>query len=75
MELIISQKQGQIHLKSAQIISNLKIFDIQGRMLIDVRPQTKDYSLSVEKMKSGSPIIINAMLEHRELISRKLIIY
>ena len=75
MELIISQKQGEIHLKSAQIISNLKIFDIQGRKLMDVNPQAKDYSLPVEKMKSGSPVIINVMLENWELISRKLIIY
>jgi len=74
-ELIISQKQGEIHLKSAQIISNLKIFDIQGRILINVHPQAKDYRVSVEKMKSGSPVILNVMLENRELISRKLIIY
>lgn len=75
MDLIISQIQGEIHLKSERIISNLKIFDIQGRMMIDVSPQAKDYSLSVEKMKSGSPVIINTMLENRELISRKLIVY
>lgn len=74
-ELIISQKHGEIQLKSLQIISNLKIFDIQGRILMDVRPTTKYYSLSVQKLKTGSPVIINIIMESGELISRKLIIY
>lgn len=72
---IVVQRQGEILLRSDQIISNVKIYDIHGRKLFELSPNSKEYSLSVQKLKSGSPVIINVSMESGKSMSRKLITY
>ena len=73
--LFVAQRSGEILLRSAEIISNVKIYDIQGRKLFEHSPNSNYYPLSTQKLKSGSAVFINVLMESGESRSRKLIIY
>jgi hypothetical protein len=56
------------------IISNIKVFDYLGKLIIDNTPQKDQYIINKEYINNGTVLLINAELENNEKLSKKLIL-
>ena len=71
---IINSKSG-FEVKSNQIVKNIKLYDLLGRLIVQSLPDSKSFNLNSSKIKKGSIIIIKAQLEIGIVINKKIVKY
>lgn len=73
--LIISNLNDVLKFNSRKIISSLIVYDILGRKLMDVNPDSNLFELETASLKAGTILLIEATLDNKTVISKKTIIY
>ncbi len=71
-ELLTISSAGNLHIASNQIISNIKVYDILGRILTNLNPNQKDIDVALPNLQKGTILIINTTLESGEVIHKKI---
>jgi len=57
------------------VITNLKIYDITGRLLIDRKPNDFEFTIETQTVRKGSVLVINVVFENNHSITKKVIVY
>jgi len=73
--LIISNINDILKINSHKIMSSLIVYDILGRKLMDVNPNSKLFEFETASVKSGTILLIEAILDNKTIINKKTIIY
>ena len=73
--LIVTNQNNTLLVKSNAIIRDLKIYDITGRLLIHKKPTNKEYAIKSPLIKKGSVLIVNAIFEDNNYTSKKVLLY
>jgi hypothetical protein len=74
-ELIISSINDGLKFKSNKIMSSLMVYDILGRKLIDVFPESKLFEIKTASVKPGTILVVEAILANNSVINKKTIVY
>jgi len=60
---------------SEKIINKVKVYDTLGRMLFEVRPDNNEFLLSTERVRHGSILLVEMILDNGIRVIRKVISY
>ena len=74
-KFIISNNFSDIKIESNQIVSSIKVYNLLGQLLIHTKPNKKEFFLGTKVYKTGSILLIEAILEGGIKIERKTIQY
>ena len=74
-DLIIINQEHALQLKASSIITNLKIYDLTGRLLINSTPNNTDFTIDIQNIKKGTVLAVSALFEDNSSIAKKVIVY
>jgi len=72
---VVVNGENELQLKSSSIITNLKVYDMMGRLLIDTKPNDSEFNISTQNIKKGTVLILNATFDNGAELSKKAIRY
>ncbi len=72
---IVINEENTLELKANSIITNLKIYDITGRLLINKKPNDLEITINTNTIRKGSVLIVNVVFENNQSITKKVILY
>tara|TARA_R110002073_G_scaffold139232_2_gene289351 strand:- start:125075 stop:128854 length:3780 start_codon:yes stop_codon:yes gene_type:complete len=72
---VVINEENAFRLKSNSVITNIKIYDITGRLLIDQSPNENEFTVQTRSITKGTVLILNATLEGGAEVSKKAIKY
>ncbi len=72
---VISNDVESLRIRSTEIVKNIQIYDLLGRMIIQKQPNQKSFNIGTTTIKNGTVLIIKATLENGSVISKKTIKY
>jgi len=72
---VITSENNTLLLSANTVITSLKIYDLMGRILFDKKPNSQAFSINNHVIKTGSVLVVNAILENNHTISKKVILY
>jgi hypothetical protein len=72
---IITNEENTLELRSSTVITNLKVYDMMGRLLIDSKPNDSKFSINTNTIKKGTVLILNATFDNGAEVSKKAIRY
>ena len=75
IKVLVYIKDGELFVDSPEIINEIKIFDILGRLVLSHNPASEVVQLNIDKIDTGSFFIIKVTGENSLDISRKMIKY
>jgi len=75
--LILINKENKIQIKTSNgtNISHLKIYNVLGKAIANLKPNTNNLQFDTLKLPKGTTLIINATLENGITINKKFIVY
>jgi hypothetical protein len=69
----IYKSNGTIYINSGDVaISNIKVFDIQGRLIAD-QQNVKSNTASISNLKSNQALIVQVISEDNKVVSKKVV--
>ncbi|MDJ0645580.1 MAG: choice-of-anchor D domain-containing protein [Flavobacteriaceae bacterium] len=74
-DFLVINENSTLRLRSNSALTNVKVYDLLGRTLIDTKPNLTDYTLETDNIAKGTVLIINAILENGAEVSKKAIKY
>jgi len=74
-DFIITNEENALQLRSSTVITNLKVYDMMGRLLIDSKPNDSNFSINTNTIKKGTVLILNATFDNGAEVSKKAIRY
>lgn len=75
VDFSILNLESSFEIKSNQVVKNIKLYDLLGRLIVQSSPNSKNFNLNNAKIKKGTVIIISAQLENGAVINKKIIKY
>lgn len=72
VKIVYQSVTQQLILTAEQNISDLKVFDVSGRLLVSEKPADGQYTLSLNKFNS-TVYILHIMLEDGSILNRKIV--
>jgi hypothetical protein len=72
VKIVYQSVTQQLILTAEQNISDLKVFDVSGRLLVSEKPADSQYTLSLNKFNS-TVYILHIMLEDGSILRRKIV--
>ncbi len=72
--VVINEDNG-LRLRSNSVITNIKVYDITGRLLVDDKPNDNEYNINTQKIGQGTVLILNATFDNGAVVSKKAIRY
>ncbi len=72
---IVFSENGTLKVKASEEISELKVYDMTGRLLIDSEPNSSVFNVGSQNIKNGTVLILNATMKNGSTISKKAIKY
>lgn len=72
VKIVYQSVTQQLILTAEQNISDLKVFDVSGRLLVSEKPVDSQYTLSLNKFNS-TVYILHIMLEDGSILRRKIV--
>ncbi len=72
---IVTNEDSALQLRSSTVITNLKVYDMMGRLLIDSKPNDSNFSINTSTIKKGTVLILNATFDNGAEVSKKAIRY
>ncbi len=74
-DLKVINEGGVFIVKSNTIITQVKAYDITGRLLIANKPYDNEFRINVQGVSKGTVLILNTTFENGVVISKKVIKY
>ncbi|MET2985693.1 sialate O-acetylesterase [Aureibaculum conchae] len=74
-DFIVVNEDNALLVKSKTIISELKIYDITGRLLVNMLPNDSEFRINTHNIRKGTVLILNTTFENGTEISKKAIKY
>jgi len=71
---VLINEESSLLLKASSIITNLKIYDITGRLLIDKNPNDKEYRINTHNIRKGTVLVVNVIFENNQSTTKKVIV-
>ncbi len=72
-DFIISNFEETIKINASRNVNSVKVYDIMGREILHAKPNKQIFNLVTENIKTGTILIIQAVLENGTVISKKMI--
>ena len=74
---MLINKENKIEIKTSNgtNISHLKIYNILGKAIANLKPNTNSLEFETINIPKGSVLIINATLDDKSTINKKFIVY
>jgi len=72
---IVTNEENTLQLKANSLITNLKIYDIRGRLLINKKPNDLEFNIKTHAIKKGMILVVNASFENNQSITKKVILH
>ncbi len=72
---VVINEENALQLRSSTIITDLKIYDMMGRLLIDSKPNDSKFSINTNTIKKGTVLILNVTFDNGAEVSKKAIRY
>ncbi|MDX5584327.1 MAG: hypothetical protein QNK20_05270, partial [Aureibaculum sp.] len=72
---VVINEENSLRLRSNTVITNIKVYDITGRLLVDDKPNNNEFSINTHKIGQGTVLILNATFENGAEVSKKAIKY
>ncbi|MCF6348169.1 MAG: choice-of-anchor D domain-containing protein [Flavobacteriaceae bacterium] len=74
-DFIITNEENALQLRSTTVITDLKVYDMMGRLLIDSKPNDSNFSINTNTIKKGTVLILNVTFDNGAEVSKKAIRY
>jgi hypothetical protein len=72
---VVINEENALRLKSSTVITNIKVYDMTGRLLIDKKPNDSEFTLATSAIRKGTVLILNATFDNGAEVSKKAIKY
>jgi len=72
---VVFNEENVLRLKSDTIITDIKVYDILGRLLIDTKPNDSEFDIHTHTIEKGTVLVVNAIFENNRSIIKKIILY
>jgi len=72
---VLINEESSLLLKASSIITGLKIYDITGRLLIDKKPNDKEYHINTHSIRKGTVLVVNVIFENNQSTTKKIIVH
>lgn len=72
---IVVNEENVLSVRSNNVITKLKVYDLTGRLLIDKKPNDTEYNITTQNIRKGTVLILNATFENGSEVSKKAIRY
>ncbi len=69
----VTNKYNSLKVSSKRKVENIYIYDILGRIIINDNPNKRFFELKINNVKSGTILMIHAILENGSVIKRKFV--
>ena len=73
--IVVTNEENTLQLKANSLITNLKIYDIRGRLLINKKPNNLEFNIKTHAIKKGMILVVNASFENNQSITKKIILH
>lgn len=70
----VFNNEHTIFLKSATMLTSVKIYDITGRLLIDKKINDLQVAIKTNSIKKGTILLVNAFFENNQSATKKIIL-
>lgn len=74
-DLIIINKDSGLEIRSNKMVDSIRIYDIEGRLLLSKSPKQQIFNLNLKSIKKGTVLIVKSLLEQNTIITKKIIRY
>ena len=74
-DFVVMNQENTLLLRAGSVMTTLKIYDLTGRLLIDKNPQKKEFALKTQSIRKGTVLVVNAVLENNQSVSKKVLLY
>jgi len=72
---VIVNEEDALLVKSKSIIKELKMYDITGRLLVNMLPNESEFRINTHNIRKGTVLILNTTFENGTELSKKAIKY
>ena len=75
-ELIVINQDDHLEIKTINrtLISSLKVYDLLGKTIVNNQPGQSSYNLDITGMQQGTILLVNAILENNQKITKKFLV-
>ncbi len=73
--LIISNKVNSLKIDANETVKTIRVYDIFGRLVEERSPNSKSFLINTEKVKPGTVLILESVMEDGTVINKKAIKY
>ncbi len=63
------------NIHASKVVTNIKVYDMLGRMLVQTNPNKQSFNLKVDNIKAGTVLVIESTLDNGAILSKKAIKY
>ncbi len=74
-DFVVVNTNGNFKIRANQKVRTLEVYDINGRLLIENKPNSKNFYLLDHKIKCGTILIFKIELEDGKVLSKKILKY
>ncbi len=74
-DFIVINEDSYLLIKSNTIISQVKVYDITGRLLIENNPTNSEFRINTQNIRKGTILIVNTTFENGAEVSKRAIKY
>lgn len=74
-DFMIINNENDLNIRSKGAITNIKMYDLLGRLLVEKSPNNTDFDISTEGISKGTVLLLNATFENGSEVKKKTIRY
>ena len=74
-DFVITNEDQALRLRSSNVIKDVKVYDLLGRLLIDQRPNDSEFNIRTDNIRKGTVLIVKATFDNGAELSKKAIKY
>ncbi|RPE00847.1 choice-of-anchor D domain-containing protein [Aureibaculum marinum] len=74
-DFVIVSEESALLIKSKTIVSELKMYDVTGRLLVNMLPNESEFRVNTHNIRKGTVLILNTTFENGTELSKKAIKY
>ena len=74
-DFVVINEDDALLVKSKTIVKELKMYDVTGRLLVNMLPNESEFRVNTQNIRKGTVLILNTTFENGTEISKKAIKY
>ena len=74
-DFVVVNEENTLLVKSNTVISQVKMYDITGRLLVSKKPNESEFRINTHNIRKGTVLILNTTFENGTELSKKAIKY